>query len=100
MGSMQVRGGIPDVWNGTVTSGAVVKHKFPFNTSFVQVGTDHDVKVYFTEADATADQKYVIVTAATANNDVLALPLDLQAIFFKAVSTTATVTVVALQKRG
>lgn len=95
MSVMSVRGGVPEVWIGSATTD-VLKHSFEFRTNYVRIKTSATIKVYFDEASASEDRNYLTLASTDAPLEV---PMELDAIWVKA-NTTATVEVLALQRRG
>lgn len=65
MSVLTARGGVPHVIRDTVTTTGR-KYRLPFYTLYMKIRTTagNAVRVYFTEADFTADENYVLVPVA------------------------------------
>lgn len=65
MSIAMVRGGIPQVRRETVDATGR-GYKFKFQIMYLIVRTDAPVKLYFTEADFTVNENYILVPAPAA----------------------------------
>lgn len=67
MSVAQTRGGVPHVLRATVDNTDGRKHRLPANCSYLKIRvTTNPCKLYFTEADRTADANYVLVPVPAA----------------------------------
>lgn len=100
MSVMQGRGGIPHVFRATI-DGTGRKHALPFFTAYLIIRSTAAVRLYFTEADYTANANYVAVPAPTAATPYGEWqgPVEIDDVWLKAV-TTADVELVVFQRRG
>jgi hypothetical protein len=65
-----VRGGVPYVFRGAITTGVAPaggrKVRLPFYIHFLKIRVaDNPCRVYFTEADYLADENYIVVPVPT-----------------------------------
>ena len=68
MSVVQTRGGIPYVLRDTIDDTGR-KVRLPFHIAYLKIrnkGTEGNVRIYFTEADYIADERYVEVPNASA----------------------------------
>lgn len=100
MSLVQGRGGVPRVRLETVdTTGR--KYTFPFVLSHLQIQTDGDLRLYFTEEDFTNDTNYVTLSAVTAPPwSSWEGPAELQHVYLRAVTASRAVTMIAYQRRA
>jgi len=104
MSVLQTRGGVPALINAAVTTTGRF-YKFPFVTSFVLMRvTGEDLRIFFSQADfnAVGGTKYFTVKKEGANNPngEFAAPMECQGLWLKAAANTATVDILAFQRRG
>lgn len=101
MSVLTSRGGIPHVFRETITT-TVRKHGFPFYSNYLIVRSDAAVRLYFTEADATADANYVEIpapAAATPHGEWQG-PAELCDVWLATSAGSANIELVAFQRRG
>ena len=101
MSLLTVRGGIPRVRRESITT-AGRELKFPFFTNFLQIRTNVAVEVYFTEADWTNNENFILIPAPAVDAPYGEWqgPAEVERIWLKGSAATATVEVVAYQRRG
>ena len=113
MSVLTVRGGIPYVFRGDVTTGIAPlggrKLRLPFYINFVQIRIEsgNPVRLYFTEADYQNDENYVLVTVASPTygtgsweGPVETCAGDHSDLWLRGQGGTAEVQLVAYQRRG
>lgn len=102
MSIFEGRGGFPHVFReGITTTGR--GHAFPFNSKFLKIRVaDFPCRMYFTEADFTADVNYVLVPVAAAATPYGAWegPIEASQVWLKGVGGTSNVELVVFQRRG
>lgn len=95
--SVTIRGGFPKVFRATVTTAAVRHHLFEGVTSAISIRVkSNPVRVYFSEADATAGTGYLEVEAA----DDRLLPAEIQQCWMLAVGGDAQVELIKFLRHG
>lgn len=99
---VQGRGGFPHVWRETVTHTTGWAHRLPFICSHLQIKVvTNSCKVYFTEADFDADENYILVIPASAEEPHgFEGPVEASTIWLKGVTGSSAVELVAYQRRG
>ena len=98
---LEGRGGFPHVFRDTIaTSGR--KHSFPFMSKYLQIRVATNAcKMYFTEADYTADTNYILVAVPTAAEPHgWQGPVEANTVWLKAITAGSAVELVAYQRRG
>jgi hypothetical protein len=102
MSLVQTRGGFPHVFRASIdTIGR--KHDFPFVSLWLCIRTKTaPVRVYFTEADFTANANYILVPvpAADTPHGEWKGPLEVDQVWLRGDGGTAAVELVAAQRRG
>lgn len=101
MSVLQTRGGWPHVFRaGIDTTGR--KHDFKMVSTYLKVvAVTNPAKMYFTEADFTADTNYVsIPVAAAATPWGWEGPAEVPGVWLKGDGGTSAVELVAFQRRG
>lgn len=102
MSVLEGRGGIPHVFREAIaTTGRM--HQFPFVAKHVKIRAATNVcRMYFTEADFTADANYVVVPVASASTPYGEWegPVEASQIWLRGVSGSSDVELVAFQRRG
>ena len=107
--SMTVRGGIPYVFRDAAiaTTGRKIRLPFLIHSLIVRNKGSNAAKVYFTEADFTADQNYVEIPVASPtypygewSGNVETSSGDHSDLWVKASAGTASLEVVGFQRRG
>jgi hypothetical protein len=102
MSVLESRGGAPHVFRDTIdTSGRV--HAFPFVSKYLKVrAATNPCKLYFTEADFTADANYVVVPVAGTStpNGEWEGPVEATRVWVKGSSGNSAIELVAFQRRG
>jgi len=108
MSVVQTRGGIPYVLRDTIDSTGR-KVRLPFHIAHLKVRNQGaaPVRLYFTLADYTADENYVIVPIAAAvtpygewEGPVETSAGDHESLWVKSASGTNAIELVAFQRRG
>ena len=109
MSVVQTRGGVPYVLRDTI-DGTGRKVKFPFYISHLKVrnkGSGGTVRIYFTQADYTADANYVEAPIASAitpygewEGPVESTAGDHESIWVKSAAGSNAIELVAFQRRG
>lgn len=104
----EVRGGYPHVFRETIdTTGRA--HVFGranntrFISKFIQFRVSgNPLRVYFTEADYTADENYILVPVSPPNTSNVGWegPLEVNQVWLKAVGGDSALELVAYQRRG
>jgi len=108
MSVVQVRGGVPHVVRDSIdTVGRKVKPPFYINHLKVRNLGGAPVRLYFTEADYTADANYVVIPIAAAitpygewEGPVETTAGDRECLWLKSPSGTNAIELVAFQRRG
>jgi len=103
MSLLQARGGIPHVFRDTIdTTGR--KHKLPFYTSAMVARNQGSfpVRMYFTEADFTANENFVVlpVPAATDPHGEWVGPVEIENLWFRGIGGSAAIEITVFQRRG
>lgn len=102
MSLFEGRGGIPHIWRETITTTGR-KHDFPWTSKYLQIRVSgFPCKVYFSEADFTADQNYVSipVPAADAPYGEWQGPVEALGLWLKGSGGSSAIELVAYQRRG
>lgn len=103
MSLMEGRGGVPHVFRETIDNTAGRAHKFPFAIKYLKVraGTN-PCKLYFTEADFTADANYVLVPVpgTSTPNGEWDGPVEATQVWLKGSGGNSAVELVAFQRRA
>ena len=104
MSVLQTRGGVPALIKASVTTTGRF-YRFPFTTSFVLLRvTGEDLRIFFTEADfnKAGGTAYFTVKkeAADQPHGEFAAPIECQGLWLKAAANTASVDILAFQRRG
>lgn len=102
MSVVEGRGGYPHVFRATIdTTGR--GHRFPFTSKYLKIRVaTNPCKMYFTEADFTADANYVVVpvAAAATPHGEWEGPLEASQVWLKGDGGNSAVELVAFQRRG
>lgn len=104
--SLEWRGGIPRTRLHVVGAGAKYAFDPPGTSKFVRLKNlsstgAESVRVYWTQADFTADANYMTLDAVVATKDnAVNLPIEADAIWMKSDSGTPTVEVTTIHRRG
>jgi len=102
MSVLEGRGGYPHVFRGTITT-AGRAHQFPFVTKFLKVrAATNACQLYFTEADFTNGENYVVVPVAAAETPYGEWegPVEVSKVWLKGLVGSSEVELVAFQRRG
>jgi len=103
MSIAQTRGGVPRVIRESVTTTGR-RYSFPFYTSYLVARNKgaNIIRMFFTEADFTANANYVEipVAAATDPHGEWDGPTELQAVWLKALTAATNLELVIFQRRG
>lgn len=104
--ALEINGGVPAVRKFTATT-TVADFKVPnAPTKYLQVNNEgsDDVRMYFTAADAAADDNYIILGANASGFEFFEGPVELadneSRIWFLADSGSQELTIVSYQRRG
>jgi hypothetical protein len=99
-----VRGGVPHVFRAAIDATTGRMHSLPSMSLYlvVRLVAGTACKLYFTEADFTADANYVTIpVAAAANpNGEWVGPAEVGTVWLKSTSVSSTVELVSFQRRG
>jgi hypothetical protein len=102
MSVMQTRGGVPEVFRDTITTGGRA-HSFRSFLSYIIVrALTNPCRIYFTEADYIADANYVTVPipAATTPYGEWQGPTEIGEIWLRGVTGSSDIEIVGFQRRG
>ena len=102
MSVMETRGGWPHVIRASLTTTGR-ELQIPFVTKFVQIRTaDFPARVYFTQENFDNDDGYIEVPVAAAATPYgeWSGPTEIQSIWIKGIGGTASIELVAYQRRG
>ena len=98
--AVELRGGIPRVFRGTIqtTGYDTAGHRFAAVTKYVRIRNygANVLRVYFLEEDYTNDAGYLEV----ANGTVVEGPMELERIWLRAVSGATDVEILSFARRG
>jgi len=99
---METRGGHPHVFRESIdTTGR--GHAFTFTSKYLKISAaTNPCRMYFTEADFTANANYVVVpvAAAATPHGEWEGPIEASQIWLKGDGGTSAVELVAFQRRG
>jgi len=102
MSIVQIRGGIPDVFRESIdTTGRIHSFGFWINYLTIRVLT-FPCRMYFTEADFDANENFVALPVAAAENPHGEWhgPVEANQVWLRGVGGTAAVEMVGFQRRG
>lgn len=103
MSVMETRGGAPHVFRETIDNTTGRMHQFPFVSKYLKVRvSSNPCKLYFTEADFTADANYVLVPVAGTSTPYGEWdgPVEASKIWLKGSGGSSAIELVAFQRRG
>lgn len=103
MSLAQVRGGIPHVFRLSVPT-AGQAHSLPFSCFYLVARNQgaNVIRLYFTEADFTANANYIVlpVAAAITPQGEWAGPVEAKQVWLRAITAASDIELVAFQRRG
>lgn len=103
MSLVEGRGGHPHIFSATVDNSDGRHHRFGFTSKYLIIrASTNPCKVYFSEADFTADENFItvpIAAAATPNGEWRG-PFEANQIWMKGSGGNSGVQLVAFQRRG
>lgn len=102
MSVMESRGGIPHVFRETIDSTGR-GHQFPFVSKYLKIrAATNPCKIFFSEADFTADANYVLVPVAAdiTPHGEWDGPVEASKVWLKGSGGNSAIELVAFQRRG
>ena len=102
MSLAESRGGWPHIFRESITTTGR-KHQFPFICKHLTMrAVTYPCRVYFTEADFTANVNYILVPVAAAEtpHGQWSGPVEAHTVWLKGLGGTAVLELVAFQRRA